>query len=888
MNHKMGVSYFAIVLGLGNFCVDASAEIEEVVVKGRLQSAAQALANERMNEGSVTDLLGEEMISRTGDSTVAAALRRVSGLSLVGGKFIYIRGLGERYSSTTLNHATIPSPDLSRNVIPLDIFPTSIVNSLSVQKSYSADRSAAFGAGLIDIRTKGIPDSFTYSVELTGGYNSESTGDLLSYQGGNDDVWGKDDGTRALSNNITQSIQRFKGALDTQSILNALRKEGDTNATFADAQALNRSLALDLNRDISLKALSKSPDWGVRGNIGNNFYLSDDWETGFLVSGGYGSKTRNTSAIARDFSFPEQRFEKESETTRSVDVNASINLGLRYTDDHEIAAMSLFIRSTDDEVAVIDFFNENREKSDGIGFSDTRIKFEERKMVVNQVNGTHYLGESTRSLIPWVSLDWLPEKFQVNWQYSKSNAATSIPNEVKLSSVTKTEPLTGVVLASNIVIDSAAADYRFTDLDDEVIHYSWAFILPIETANATLELSGGAGHMQKIRTYRQSQFSLGALRVSSLDVLSGGFSDVFSDANILSDENEFLFDLTGTNNQSYIAVNIVDSAFGKLDWTLNDTWRVSAGVRWESYIQVALDWNIYGYSVTSPQISNDLEVLKNSTFTSDEYYPAVALTYMTDWWAEVFQLRFAWSETVIRPDLREITDASYIDPRTGYLTDGNPSVKPADMVNFDLRAEWFFADDATFSVTGFYKEIDNPIEFFESAASDTNRAREIVNAASGELYGIEVEGMKNLNFLGEFGESFFVQSNFTIQETELVAGEEADAPTNSVRRLAGASDYVINFLVGFDSLNGEHSATLAYNIFGERLFSAGRNGAPDSFEQPFQSLDLTYSWYPSETIKLKLSAKNLLNDAVVIKREGVNVFEEYPGISSSMTFVWAL
>ena len=120
-------------------------QMEEVVVLGRLRSAAAKLVDERMSEDVVADFMGAEMIQRIGDSTVAAALRRVSGLSLVGSKFVYVRSLGERYSSTTLNGAVIPSPDLSRNVIPLDIFPTSVVQTLAVQKSYSPDKSAAFG-----------------------------------------------------------------------------------------------------------------------------------------------------------------------------------------------------------------------------------------------------------------------------------------------------------------------------------------------------------------------------------------------------------------------------------------------------------------------------------------------------------------------------------------------------------------------------------------------------------------------------------------------------------------------------------------------------------------------------------------------------------------------
>ena len=112
-----------------------------------------------MNDEVVTDLLGADMINRIGDSTVAAALRRISGISLVNDKFVYVRGLGERYSSATLNGAVVPSPDLTRNVLPMDIFPTSIVEALEVQKSYSAEKHASFGGGSVNIRTKSIPDA---------------------------------------------------------------------------------------------------------------------------------------------------------------------------------------------------------------------------------------------------------------------------------------------------------------------------------------------------------------------------------------------------------------------------------------------------------------------------------------------------------------------------------------------------------------------------------------------------------------------------------------------------------------------------------------------------------------------------------------------------------
>ena len=256
---------------------------------------------------------------------------------------------------------------------------------------------------------------------------------------------------------------------------------------------------------------------------------------------------------------------------------------------------------------------------------------------------------------------------------------------------------------------------------------------------------------------------------------------------------------------------------------------------------------------------------------------------MSDWLAETFQLRFGWSQTTIRPDLREVTDASYIDPLTDILTRGNSGVVPADVTNYDVRAEWRFASGDSFTITLFDKELDQPIEFFETAASDTTIAREILNAESAFVRGVELEALKQLDFLGDIGQMFFVQGNVTLQESELEVGPRASAPTNPVRELAGASDYVANVMLGFDSPGGQHSASLIYNVFGERLFVAGRNGAPDAFEQPFNSLDVNYTWYPTEALTVKVKAQNVLDDTIEIERDGAVTFEEKPGATFSLS-----
>lgn len=865
---------------------DINIKMEEVVTVGRLMDSSQQLVHERMDDAFATDLLGSDTIGRLGDSSVAAALRRVPGLTLLQDKFVYIRGLGERYSANSLNGAQIPSPDLTRNVIPLDIFPTSIVDSLRVQKSWSADLPANFAGGSVDIRTKGIPDSFAAGFEFSPGFNTENDSTALSYHGGSRDKWGADDGTRALSGELLSQVNQYQGKINQSNLV------VDHNLTPQEARTVNHNLALMLNRDIGIQEEDVKPDYGFKANIGNNFLLSENWEAGFLVSGAYSTDWRTTTSISRNYQYPTERTSTKNKSTNSVNIASTANIGLKFTEDHSIETTTLFLRNTDDETEINDFFNEDHELSSGFGFRNYRLEFEQRELLTNQIKGSHYLGNATRELFPILDqsklLNWLPTETHITWFYSDSEATTDIPNQVQVSSDTVTDPVTAAVLSESVFRTPSAADFRFTELEDDVLNYGWAFTMPFEFGESRLEIGGGYQHNQKSRTYYQAQFNLGPQNVASISALQGPLDQVFSDSNITDPNNNFELSRAGTDNQSYLAATMTDAVFGTLDWTFRETWRVAAGFREEQYRQVALGWNPFGFSAADPQITADADELNDAVFISDEYYPSASLTYMTDFWAETFQLRFGWSETAIRPDLREITDASYIDPITDEKVDGCSRCVPSDVSNYDIRAEWFFSTGDNLTATLFLKEIDNPIEFFESASSGTNTAREIVNAESAEVRGVEFEGLKELGFLGDAFETLFLQGNLTLQDSELVAGSQADDPTNQVRELAGASNYVVNLTFGFDSPDNKHSASLIYNVFGERLYVAGRAGAPDGFEQPFHSLDLTYSWYPTEYLTLKLKAQNLLGEKIEIEREGVTTFERDPGTSFALAFSWSM
>lgn len=864
--------------------------VEEVVVTGRYYDAAARLVEERKENSAVTNLLGADDISRVGDSSVAAALRRITGLTLVNDQFVYVRGLGERYSSTTLNGSRVPSVDLTRNVMPLDLFPTYVVESLEVQKSFTADQPAAFGGGNVDIRTEGVPAGLVFGIELGTSWNEEAGGSVFSYSGGDDDAWGTDDGTRALSDELLRQTHRFRGDIGVQSILADLRAQEDPASTLADARTINRQLALKLNRDISLKEQDVDPDVNVKGYVGNSFFVGEDVEVGLLISGAYENGWRESTRLKRNFRFPDERTDEEVQSTFGVNITGSGNLGLRYAEEHEVVFSSLFLRNTDDETALRTFFNENRERGSASGFQDVRLKFEEREILINQWRGSHRLGLATRDLaerfLPDRLVALVPNDLEVTWFYSDSDAATDIPSEVNVALAGPADPQSGKILAPAVRTVAEAADYRFTELDDQVQDHGWEVRWPLYFEDSFLELSGGYRHTRQARTYEQVQFTLGVFRVDDRATLGLPLGEVFSDGMIMNPLNNFELQRSGANNESYIAATMTDAWFGSVDWTFRETWRLAAGARWEQYRQLALDWNPFGYDIASPVVTTDPDVLLSNSFAKDDVYPAVSLTWISDFLAETFQLRFGYSETVTRPDLREITGASYVDPLTNDLVFGNPGVIPAELVNYDIRAEWFFSNGDNFTVSLFYKDIDNPIEFFEAPASDTNIAREIVNAESAEIYGIELEVLKELGFIHEWLEPFYLQGNFTFQESELIAGSEASAPTNPEREMTNAAPFIANVQLGFDALNGRHSATLVYNVFDERLFVAGRLGAPDGFEQPFHSLDATYAWYPTGSIKVKGKIQNLLGESVRIEREGVTTFDEDVGRTFAVSVSW--
>lgn len=864
----------AILGGLSLQATVASAQetdeeqvIEEVVATGtRLKGTATAVLQERKNQAFVADILGAEQISRTGDSDAAAALRRVTGLTLVDGKFIYVRGLGERYSSTTLNGAAVPSPDPTRSVIPLDLFPADIIESLSVQKSFSPSMGAAFGGGNVDIRLKTIPTDFVFNVTGKVGGNSDNFSDAYQYNGGSDDWYGKDDGTRAAPQGIVD-LWKSKQFLD--------------NVTPTEA----RDLLKTLNRDYDPKLQRVDPDFGLNMTLGNRFDYNQDIRYGFLLSTGYD----NSWEISDEFigEDPQRsgdditlvRFFDDVQTTEhSIKWSGLANFGIDYNRNHRIDISSIALNDTRDQIRDKVGNSNNIQLVDDQRIRDLEVIYEERKMFTNQIKGTH-----TFTDLGFLGFDW---------RYSLGRSLRKAPGNVSARFILQDLNGDGQFdkqTESTLTNATTAARYQFQTLHDRVEDYGWNTNYPLSLAKWEIELKAGADFITKSRTAENRRFDVNTRGLVDSSVLLGfQLNDILANDildNATLNSTPLLSDTTIAGDD-YVAAQKVDAYYFAGDFFFNNKWRISGGLRWEDFRQAVVP-----FDPKSNQIDLSAEASRSQlAFQEDDVYVALATTYIID---EQMQVRVGYGETVVRPDLRELSSSTYIDPLTDFPIAGTPGLRTTAIKNYDARWEWYLEDGDNLSVGIFYKDMTAPIESVQSPSQDGPPLVRIANAETGELYGVEVEFLKGLGFINkDFGENFFLSGNLTLSDSEIVLDRQnivdqtgvSASITNLKRRLTGHSKYVANLQLGFDAPNGNQSASLVYNVFGDRILIPGIDGFDDNYEAPFHSLDVVYTYYPDFNSTVKLKVQNLLDESKELQFENVLFRSQSKGIGFNLSY----
>jgi len=778
---------------------DVSVPGGEIVVVGRHTNVVR-------DTPQVVSVLSTADIARTGEGDIAGALSRVTGLSVVGNGYVYVRGLGDRYSLALLNGSPLPSPEPLKRVVPLDIFPTNVVSSSLVQKSYSVNYPGEFGGGVINLTTNSVPKEGFLTVGGSIGVNFRTTGHRgYVHAGGSGDWTGFDDGTR-----------------DLPPALAAFFKSGDRlSSGTVDTQAIAGQL---VNAKIGLVQTQTSigPDWSATVSGGNSWDIGGDVSFGVIATAGYNTKWQTQDAtqqlsLSPDLSQLESNFERVT-TNNHIVVNGLLGFGLEFG-DNKIRWTNLYIRDTLKHTRL------------GIGRrhnTDTDILQQDTAWYERQLINSQLVAELK-----------LAQNLSLDLRGGYANSQREAPGELSLEYVrtnTDADPYGAYFVNRLNNGNSGDAEISYSDLNEDL----WSGGADLTyTVMQGMNLSVGYAYTDTDRTSsrRDFQFTAPSDFPSGVAMLR---PDLLLGSAIIDYYNIALIE-TNEGNPAFRAKLKNHAGYGRLNWQVTPELSIDAGVRYEtakltvSPIQI---FNTPGASLAATSLDNDY------------WLPAGTVTWQfrTD-----MQLRFNASKTIARPQFRELIYQPFFDPDTNREYRGNPFLQDSKLTNAEARYEWYWGPEQRFSLSGFYKHIDRPIESF---ITGLDFVTSFANAPSANLYGAEVEAQKYFD-LSSLGGGFFATrrlvtiANYTFTKSELKVGPNdttAVFGASSTRALdyfrdgaplTGQSDHLANLQIGLEDKDSLSQQTLILSYASKRVTSRGlaNQNQPDIYEYPGFNLD---------------------------------------------------
>lgn len=777
--------------------------IEEISVIG------QFVPDEKRGTDQISNVVGEEQFTRSGDSNIAESLKRVSGLSTVAGKYVYVRGLGERYATTLLNGAILPSPEPLNRVVPMDLFPTGILESVLVQKTYSAAYPGEFGGGVLQMRTKKSTDEFFWNFASTVGVIDNATfKDGYTVSGGDTDWLGIDDGFRAPSQELLNATANG----------NQLKLKSRFSGIGVPAEQLE-VVGESFNNQYTPTEESAPPNVNISTSFGNFYDIgATGMKLNYLASLDY-SNSWDTNRIERNTYVPSgvgldiQEDLDVVNTENSIDLSGIFSAGLDIDENNNVRFTSVALRQTDNRV-----FKTTGETLDAPDLSTVELQWVEREILSNQLQGDHYF--------PALN------EFVVNWRYSDIVATREAPD-------TRSYRYDGGEFSSRVDGNMRSFDELEDNASELGIDLTMVFYGP---RNSIITPKFGYVSSEKERNseIRRFGFAFNGPLANNNQLLLRPLEEILSPENIT--EAGFVIRELTRPTDSYKANNSLEAFYGQVEVNFDDRLRLTFGGRQEDFDQVTTTFDLFRPSTS---VVADL--------SRKEFLPSFSATYIH----YDHQFRFAYSETVSRPDFRELSTSPFINPETGREIFGNPNLDITSITNFDFRWEWYFGFADYVSAGIFYKEFVDPIEAVIFSPVDPRIT--YINAQSAENQGIELEGYKRLDFLGPVGEDFYVQGNISFIDS-LVNIRQSDlgSLTSSSRPLQGQSDVLFNVQIGYEPYSGT-TATLLYHYFGDRIDSVGIEGAPDLIQEGYGELNFIFIKELNRNWQVTAKAKNILD-----------------------------
>ncbi len=809
----------------------SAVQLAEIAVTAQAERGTVNRAlDEQRNAVNIVNSVSAEQIDKSPDGDAGQAIQRVSGVTVQDGKYVFVRGLGERYTTTTLNGTRIPSPEPERKVVPLDLFPSGLLESITTSKTFTPDQPGDFSGAEVNLKTREFPAQQVMNFSVSAGLNTGATGKNIF--------------------RAPRVGQEWLGVAGSERQLpDGLRAAGDLRGITPEEQ---NSLIASFRNAWSAQPDDGTPNGGTSMSLGGEGpFLGHP--VGYLGSFSYSytQEVRNeeTRGLAKNGTVPGTALPfntyEGSGGRNSVLWGGMLNLSTRIGEGSKISFNNTYTRTADNEATVLTGDNEEFSQFNPLTF--TRLEFIERSVRSNQVAGEHLLGD----------------KHLINWSVTSSGVNRDSPDRSDIG-YTSIPDASGTLVPRTWVGQQRFATRTFSELQESSWDLAGNYRLTLGSSTLPVQLKLGGDYRDTDRDADTRAYDIINVQLDDAQ-RSVAPEEIFTDAN--AESGDFTLH-ANANGGRYTAAEKIAAGYAQIELPLGDRLQLIGGARVEH-------WKVDVQSVTTVG-----EVVPANPQNTD-ILPALALTFRL---TPDQNLRLSATQTLSRPEYRELSPVPYFEGVGLATTIGNPDLQRALIQNYDLRWEWFPGAGEVLSFGVFAKRFSAPIEKVIIQAAGANTLS-FVNADKANNYGIELELRKNLAALGLAPFSFF--TNSTLMRSRITPGNEGiSSLTNADRPMVGQSEYVVNAGLGYASGSGAWSGTLLYNVAGQRIVEAGSGGLPDAYELPRHMLDASVQVPIASAMSLKLDGQNLLDAPYRMTQGGVLRSRYTSGRRFQFTFSW--
>ncbi len=791
-------------------------QLEELNVTAAAErgSVADAL-NEQKNSVGVMNAVTAEQIAKSPDGDAAAAVQRVSGVTVQDGKYVFVRGLGERYTTTSLNGIRIPSPEPERKVVPLDMFPSGLLQSITTSKTFTPDLPGDFSGAQVNIKTREFPANRQFVLSTSTGYNSRATSKTV-FRAPNEGLEWLAFGSR---DRRLPALVAAAGTFEpspSQSQVNAIV------GSFRNAWSAPTGSGLP-NSSLSFSLGGNDPIIGQK--------------IGYLFSGTYSYGQEIQDQQVRAYAQPGSQAGIVSEIDRfegatgraSVLLGGLVNLSTNIGSGTKISLNTSYNRTADNDARLETGESENL----GGAFRINRLRYIERKVLSNQLQGEHRLGA----------------RHAVDWTVARSEVNRNEPDRSEIVYSLDTDPTGNRLPAAWFSASNEGAVRTFAALNEKNIEGQANYSLTIGKPARPHQLRFGGMYRSTERTADNDSYSIASTLPRAARELE---PEAIFDGRFNAPGQSFFRVTPLSAGGSYSADDKLSAGYAMFQFYLSGKLELLGGARVEHSEVTVLTQPTVGASVTTSPTYTDL-------------LPSLALNYRV---SETHTLRFSATQTLSRPEYRELAPVQYREVIGGDNILGNSALKRALIQNYDARWEWYPNPNEVISIGLFAKRFKDPIERVYQATSGT-RVVSFLNAEAGENYGVEFEARKNLRFLAPKLINFSAHLNTTVMQSRIRIGDGIASKLNDERAMVGQAPYVVNGGLTYTSSGGSLSATALYNVVGRRIVNSAEAPLPDVYERARHLVDLSVRFPILTGVKGKVDVRNLFDTPFEIEQGSV-------------------